>query len=128
MLITLIAAAIVVFGIVLIVRDKYHDSCAGFCCVIIGAMVLTIMLAVIAGVQIPAENDYQNALYEKEVLEYRLEKEKNNVVGNELLYNDIVEFNNGLRNEKIWSANPWTNWFNNKKIATIDYIEIPGLN
>jgi hypothetical protein len=49
-----------------------------------------------------------------------------NITGNEMLYNDIVEFNNKLRAEKKWAFNPWTDWFNNKDIASIDYIELLG--
>jgi hypothetical protein len=47
-----------------------------------------------------------------------------NITGNEMLYNDIVAFNNELRNVKKWANNPWTNWFNNQDIASIDYIEL----
>ena len=62
--------------------------------------------------------------FEKEILEYRIDNMKDNIVGNEMLYNDIVEFNNELRNVKKWADSPWTNWFYNQDIATIDYIEI----
>lgn len=70
--------------------------------------------------------EYQNTLYKKEMLEYRIEHMKENVTGNEMLYNDIVEFNNMLRAKKKWTNNPWTDWFNNKDIASIDYIELDG--
>lgn len=68
--------------------------------------------------------DYQNFLHEKEMLEYRIEHMEDNITGNEMLYNDIVEFNNELRREKKWANNPWTNWFYNKNIASLDYIEL----
>ena len=67
---------------------------------------------------------YQNAVYEKEMLEYRIEHMEENITGNEMLYNDIVEFNNGLRSIKKWANNPFTNWFYNQDIATIDYVEL----
>lgn len=76
--------------------------------------------------QVGKDIRYQNALYEKEVLEYRIDSMEENIVGNEMLYNDIVEFNNELRSVKKWANNPWTNWFFNEKIATIDYIELNG--
>lgn len=69
--------------------------------------------------------EYENKLYEREVLEYRLESVDNNITGNELLYNDIVAFNNTLRFAKKYANNPWLSWFNNQKIASIDYIELP---
>ena len=73
---------------------------------------------------ITKETNFQNMLYEKQVIEYRIENKESNVVGNEMLYNDIVAFNNKLRKEKKWATNPWTNVFWNGKIASIDYIEL----
>lgn len=67
---------------------------------------------------------YQNKLHEKEVLEYRIEHMSDNLTGNEMLYNDIVEFNNELRYTKKFANSPWTNWFNNQDIAAMDYIEL----
>lgn len=67
---------------------------------------------------------YQNTLYEKEMLEYRIDNMEDNIVGNEMLYNDIVEFNNELRSVKKWAYNPFTNWFYVKEIAAIDYVEL----
>lgn len=69
--------------------------------------------------------DYQTKLHEKEVLEYRLEHLYDNIVGNETIYSDIVAFNNDLLAEKTWANNCWTSWFNNKDIASIDYIKLP---
>ena len=57
------------------------------------------------------------------MLEYRIEHMEENITGNEMLYNDIVEFNNALRSEKKWANNPWTSWFNNQDIASLDYVE-----
>jgi len=73
---------------------------------------------------ITKETNFQNMLYEKQVIEYRIENKESNIVGNEMLYNDIVAFNNKLRTEKKWATNPWTNVFNNDLIASIDYIEL----
>lgn len=128
MLITIILAAILLIGVILILLDRYHESISGVMLTLFGGAFLVGCIVTIMLVQIPAEHDYQKVLYQKEVLEYRMENESGNTVGNELLYNDIVEFNNDLRDIKRYAASPWTNWFNNAKIATIDYIEIPGLN
>lgn len=75
-------------------------------------------------IQVPKDKNYQNVLYEKEVLEYRLENKDENQVGNEMLYSEITKFNNELREHKIYSKNLWLNFFYNDKIATIDYIEL----
>ena len=75
-------------------------------------------------VKINEDIDYQSALYEKEVIEYRIDNMSDNVVGNEMLYNDVVEFNNELRRTKKLANNPLVSWFYNQKIASIDYIKI----
>ena len=125
MLIIIILAALVILGIVLC--NKGHEF-AGPLTTMFSGGILFACIIVIMFVQIPAEHDYQKTLYEKEVIEYRIENQDNNIVGNELLYNDIIEFNNELRDTKRYANSWWTNWFNNAKIASIDYIEIPGLN
>lgn len=76
-------------------------------------------------VQLREETGYQNALYERSVLVYRMENEE--LSGNEMLYTQIMEFNNELRTTKRWSENEWVGMMYNEKIATIDYIEIPGV-
>lgn len=68
--------------------------------------------------------EYEKTVYEREVLEYRLDRKDETENGNEFLFSEITEFNNKLRAAKKWALNPWTNWFNNEKVATIDYIEI----
>lgn len=80
--------------------------------------------ACIAETEINEDIKYESALYEKEVIEYRIDNMSDNMVGNEMLYNDVVEFNNELRRIKKWANNPWVNLFYNQKIASIDYIEI----
>lgn len=78
--------------------------------------------------QIPKQKNYEEALYRKQVIEYRLKNQHQNLIGNELLYNDIVEFNNELRVHKRYSDSFWIGAFHNDKIATIDYIEIDGVD
>ena len=68
--------------------------------------------------------NYQNKLYEKEMLEYRVDHMAENMTGNEMLYNDIVDFNKTLRAEKKWANSPWTNWFCNQDIAAMDYVSL----
>ena len=75
-------------------------------------------------ISIKKEANYQNALYEKQMLEYRLEHIEDNLIGNEILYLEITEFNNELRSCKYYSGNLWIGLFFNDKIATIEYIEI----
>ena len=115
----------------IIIADKHFSYDAtqvawivGILISIISIMGLIISLMLILFTQIPAQKDYEAMLYEKEVLEYRLKNQDNALNGNELLYRDITEFNNDLRDCKYWADNLWLNWFFNQKIATIDYIEL----
>ena len=95
--------------------------------VIVVGFALFVETIMVACVQIPAKHDYEKVLMEKEMLEYRLENDSLGV-GNELLYNDIVEFNKELKDVKYHANNPWTNWFVNGYIAEIDYIEVKENN
>lgn len=118
MIITLIFIAFLIVGIII------NDELPRIPLIAIGFFGTIFCILGICLVQIPKEVDYQNKVYEKEMLEYRIDNIEDNITGNEMIYNDIVEFNNDLRHEKKWINNPFTNWFYNEDIATIDYIEL----
>lgn len=94
----------------------------------IGCLGWMVCLILILIIQIPKNISYEAKLYERGVLEYRLEHKEENIIGNELLYNDIVEFNQSLRFDKRFNDSLWLNWFINEKIASIEYIDIGGNN
>ena len=73
-----------------------------------------------------ARNKYNKLIYQKGVLEYRLEND--GLTGNELLYRDITDFNNTIREARYWYENPWTSWFCSGLIPSIDYIELDTNN
>ena len=87
---------------------------------IIGGMICSFFIGINS---VNKQVDYEHALYTKKTIEYRIEHKDDNIIGNEMLYNDITEFNNELRSTKYWANNPWTSWFNNEKVAQLDYIE-----
>lgn len=128
MIITLITIGIVIGMIAcFIIADRTCNDLAfviGFVLAIIAFFAVLFTGIGIIDAQANENIYYQNVLYEKEMLEYRIEHIEENITGNELLYNDIVEFNNELRSVKKWANSPWTNWFYNQDIATIDYIEL----
>ena len=134
MIITLIGLTLLVIGIIsAIVYDKVHFKSwkvrdriewIKFPTLFIGSLITTASIMIILINATIYDVEYQNKLHTKEMLEYRIEHMEENITGNEMLYNDIVEFNNTLRAEKKWALNPWTNWFNNQDIASIDYIEL----
>ena len=145
MIITLISFLILFVGISLMVfyeicDNKYYNisekyknfvrnianSCLDLICGIflaIGSAATIVCLVMILCNASTKQVDYEKALYTKKTIEYRIEHKDDNLVGNELLYKDVTTFNNDLRSIKYWANNPWTSWFNNEKIAQLDYIE-----
>lgn len=132
MIITLIFILMLILSIVLSViyfKDwvpVWFDDASFFFGIIgsIGTVICVVGILVnVAFVNI----DYEDKLKEREMLEYRIENYEN-AVGNELLYADIVEFNEEVRHAKRYSDNPWTSWFSNWKIAEIDCIDVKNLN
>lgn len=134
MIITLITIFVLIVGIALIVIYNHswrHNDwmlSVGIALMMIGIFTLMITGFTIIYNQVTKDINYQNTLYEKEMLEYRIDNMEENIVGNEMLYNDIIEFNNGLRSVKKWANNPWLNWFYNEDIAAIDYIDYVDLD
>lgn len=133
MIITLIGLGLLVVGIILaIIHDRgYFDYNVeekivgfGFGALFIGAVITCCSIVFVLINVTNYDVEYQNMLHTKDMLEYRIEHMEENITGNEMLYNDIVEFNNTLRAEKKWALNPWTNWFNNQDVASIDFIEL----
>jgi hypothetical protein len=144
MIITLISFAILFIGISLLVLYKVCDKkcCKSpkvkrFCLkiassyldIISGVILIVGFGAAFACSLLAISNtvtkqvEFEKVLYEKKTIEYRIEHQEDNTVGNELLYEDIIEFNNNLRLTRYWANNPWTNWFNNDKVADLGYIE-----
>lgn len=134
MIITLIGIGLLVVGIIVaIVRknvcfkswETYEKlEWIQFPALFIGSIitfVCAIMILINASMY---DVEYQNTLHTREMLEYRIEHMEENITGNEMLYNDIVEFNNELRQTKNFADSPWINWFCNQGIASVDYIEL----
>lgn len=114
--------------------DRYETAstsceCLKYIGLIVGGACLLFYVIIIICCRIPINREYNDAVYEKQVLEYRLDNldTVGAQTGNELLYNDIVEFNKKLRHAKRYVDSPWIGWFINEKIAGLDYIEIEGL-
>lgn len=133
MIITLIFIGMFIAGIVLLIIGqtskisyKAQDIILyiGIVCLVLGSIFSIVTGGISIGTAINADINCEKAIYERDVLEYRLEQLDENMTGNELLYNDIVAFNNELRYTKKWADNPWTSWFFNQEIADIEYIEL----
>lgn len=125
--ISLAVISIVSYIVVINTHDNFVEILS-VSTLIVSLIMLVVALALCGNEKLNGDIEYKNAYYQREVLEYRLENIEKNNVGNEYLYNDIVEFNNSLRSTKKWANNSWTNWFNNQRIAELDYIELPYNN
>ena len=132
MIITLIAVLLLVVGIAIVAIENNTNFdipggvvATGVVALILGAAATLISMCMVIGTYVNYDVDYQNKIYEKDMLEYRIDHIEDDITGNELIYNDIVEFNNSLRSTKKWANNPWTSWFHNQDIAAIDYVELP---
>lgn len=132
MVIVLGSIGILVVGVIFLLlkrktrfrRNEEIMEIVGFTCTILGVILSLAVVSVWIGNSVRMEINYHNALHKREMLEYRVEHMNEDITGNEMLYNDIVEFNNELRSQKKWANSIWTNWFNNKYIADLDYIEL----
>lgn len=133
MIIALIVVALIITGIVMLILSKnlkfkyatrdMLDFMSGVF-IVLGIVASIFVGAFIIATQTNKDLEYQNILHTREMLEYRIEHMSENITGNEMLYNDIVEFNNKLRATKKWANSLWTNWFTNQDVAAIDYVVI----
>lgn len=130
-LLIILFIGLVIFITLAILDFNYWYTEILFCISIVFSIFIGIGLMVVGTLSILTQcykqKDYEKAIYERQVIEYRLEKQDDNLVGNELLYQDIVNYNNNLRNHKRYSDNFWLNWLYNDKIANIEYIELDGV-
>ena len=118
----IVAVAILIAGLI----NESRTICGmGHLALVIALMIISCPVVSIVGVLVQHDVDYQNKLYEREVLEYRIEHIEDDFTGNELIYKDVVTFNNELRETKKWARSPFTNWFYNQDIASLDYVELP---
>ena len=134
MLITIISILVLVVGVGLLVYhyvgNSYSDAPGfiGTILAIIGSSATVICLIGVIGTQVTKDVNYENNAERREMLVYRLEHQDENLVGGELLYQEVRDFNEDLRKHKEYCDNPWVNWFYNEKNATFDYIDYKGGN
>lgn len=104
------------------------SDCSVYSVSFIGSLVIGIIgVIVCAGVLIAnrsprlVEKNYQSIMIERDALVYRLDTEP--IVGNELLYKDIITFNQELNDCKLDRDNPWISWFVAPELASIEPID-----
>lgn len=99
--------------------------CTGVVASVAFGFVVVIICVILMCVHLPSDQvRYNDTKIKYDMLQYRVEHIEDNNVGNELLYNDIVEFNQMLYDKKRRANNEWINWFVIQPIAELDYIEL----
>lgn len=86
-----------------------------------GLVLSIICLVLYLNANIGRENNYNKMALRREVIVYRLEKDKNNYI---LLSDEINEFNDIILTTKYYKDNLWFNWFFNPLIAELDIITV----
>lgn len=92
-------------------------------------IIVFILCLVMMCIHLPSDQvQYNQIKMEYDILQYRVEHIEDNNVGNELLYNDVVEFNQRLYEIKRVANNKWINWFVVEKVAELDYVLVGDIN
>lgn len=120
MILTFIFIILILLGIIIMKSDIVEDSDAiGAIMEVFGSAFLIISLIVIIAAHALADKDIQRNKIEYEGLckRYEIVKSEYEDVSKSDVIADITAWNMSVYNTKYWSENPWTNWFNPKKIA-----------
>ena len=124
MLVIIISLALIAMGVVSVkLYWKPHIGLVLIC--LFGVVFITSLVFVLLK-NVSEGRIFEEYIYERAVLVYRVENEKD-LKNNELLYRDIVKFNNKLRLHKHYHNSVWIGWLFSFDIAKIDYVEIEGV-
>lgn len=129
MIITFIFIVMVLIGFILIKSWNYYNDgeMIGEILVLFGSVLLSISLIAIIMSHATANNEIQKNKIEYEGLckRYEIIKSEYEDVSKSDVIADITAWNKRVYNTKYWTKNPWTNWFNPKKIANnLEYIAL----
>ena len=132
MILTLIFIGMIILGIVFIKIDDstfldLDTEIAGFIMVLFGSIILIIAILAIIIPNATADNLIQKNKIEYEGLckRYEIVKSEFEDVSKSDVIGDITAWNMNVYNTKYWAKNPWTNWFNPKKVAdNLEYIPL----
>lgn len=120
MILIFIFVMLIILGFIIIKKDIGDDSeISGIPMIILGFLALIISLAMIITAHATANMNIQKnkMKYEGLCKRYEIIKSEYEDVSKSDVVNDITEWNVSVYNTKYWSENPFTNWFNPKKIA-----------
>lgn len=90
-------------------------------------LTIVIILTCIIGIfHVESKNNvgYNKYQSEYEVLNYRLKNQKDHILEDKELYNDVVTYNQIIRKEKIYCNNIWVNWYHDSSITKCNIIDL----
>lgn len=128
MIFTILALIAVVIGALTIIfsKDDVADTVgAGF--TVIGGIFLLLFIILIVGMHLTASKRIEQNRIQYEGLCKRLEvitSDYEDVSKSDVIA-DITAWNMEVYNAKYWAENPWTSWFNPRKVADeLNYISL----
>lgn len=132
MILTCIFIVMVLLGFILMkinISWDYDDyvNTAGLILVVPGAVCLISSFIIIIGAYTTANNDIQKNKIQYEGLckRYEIVKSEYEDVSKSDVIADITAWNTYVYDTKYWTKNPWTSWFNPKRIAdNMEYIPL----
>lgn len=131
MILLIIFGALTAIGIVLAIVGKvlWSDNTmgVGIILVIIFGLALVFSGGLAIDTQVHKEEQYQDALNEKDTIEYFILQSDTDILRDDKLYNRILNFNERISRTRYRCDSPWVGIWYNEKIATIDYIDVTKL-
>lgn len=130
MLILIILGAVALLSILLLILGRtvwdFYEEPLCLIGAVLGCCIIAIAISggVAIGIQAHTEEDYINALNEKATIEYFISQSDDDILRDKSLYNRIMDFNHRITYSKYRADSPWVGIWVNKKIGTIDYIEL----
>lgn len=130
MILTLIAVALILVGVILLIVDKvsWMDLECGYApCLFFGIIGLFIFLTGIlishSAVDLQINND--NIKYESLCKRLDIVNSEYEDISKSDVIADIAEWNADVASYKYWTESPWTNWFHVQEIAdNLKYIPL----
>ena len=109
-------------------RNKFEDLWSyGVGLTVFGSfcLIVSIILIILSHACIDNTIQKNKIQYEGLCKRYEVAKSEYEDVSKSDVINDITEWNISVYNIKYWTENPWTNWFNPKKVAdNLEYISL----
>ena len=129
-IITLVLTILLSVIVAVIAERTFCDSLQAACsalAIVLAVFLIGCGLAIFIN-QITAGKEKAKFEERRKAIEWRIDQLQNdkNLLVNGGVYQDIVDYNNDLREYKFYGQSFWTNWFISKGLDEFDYIEYEG--